>query len=350
MIASGVVLAAVGISMVLTQAIRWYAVSRSIIDVPNARSLHEEPVPRGGGLAMVVTFLAGIVLLAGAGSVPVAMAVGIVGGGGVVALIGWFDDYGHVLRTTRVLTHVAAAAWALFWLGGLPSVSLGSVAFHLPVVGTFLALVGVVWWINLYNFMDGIDGLAAGQAVSVAAAAWLLMLLTNAPASLSRAALLLAASAAGFLAVNWTPARIFMGDVGSGFLGFTFAILAIASENAGALPVVVWVLLSGVFVFDSTVTLLRRVMRREAWWEAHRSHAYQRLVSAGYSHVQVTCAVLAFNLIIATIVYIGVVYGMVIPAAVVVLVLLVLAYGWIEHVNPMSAAASKSAAGGADIL
>jgi Fuc2NAc and GlcNAc transferase len=319
----------------LTSAVRQYALERSIIDVPNDRSLHEQPVPRGGGLAIVITFLAGLLVVTLVGAVPAAWTLALGGGGTAVAFIGWLDDRRGVSRRTRAFVHFAAAAWALWWLGGLPAVTFGTVEIQLPVIGSLLAAVGIVWWINLYNFMDGIDGLAGGQAVTVAAAAGVLILLGGVGPDAAAPAFLLAGAAAGFLALNWSPARIFMGDVGSGFLGFAFATLAVATENAGALPLLVWLLLSGVFLFDSTVTLLRRALRGERWYEAHRTHAYQRLVAAGHSHATVTIGVLVINAVLVIAAYFVAREGNAAAAAAAAVALLGGIYLWIEHVEPM---------------
>ncbi|CAN5654092.1 glycosyltransferase family 4 protein [soil metagenome] len=332
-------LAAAAVSFALTHAVRRYAADRDIIDVPNHRSLHDRPVPRGGGLAIAATFLAGMVLLTLFRALPVELMIALLGGL-LVAFIGWRDDHRGVSRRTRALVHFAAAAWVLWWLGGMNALSFGATEFALPVIGNVLAAAGIVWWINLYNFMDGIDGLAGGQAVTVAAAAGVLMLLTGARPEMAWPAFLLAGSAAGFLVLNWSPARIFMGDVGSGFLGFVFATLAVATENAGALPLVVWLLLSGVFLFDSTVTLLRRAVRGEIWYEAHRTHAYQRLVTAGRSHAAVTTGILGVNAVLAVVAYHAASernVAVVAAAAALALALLAGLYLWVEHLQPMPA-------------
>jgi Fuc2NAc and GlcNAc transferase len=161
-----------------------------------------------------------------------------------------------------------------------------------------LGVVGIVWAINLYNFVDGIDGLAAGEAVTTGVIGGLILLAMN-QVGLAMVSLLIAAASAGFLPLNWAPAKLFMGDVGSGMLGYLFAVLAIASENAGAVPLLIWVLLLGAFVFDATVTLCRRIMHGEKWYHAHHSHAYQRMVQAGRSHAQVSATVLLINLVLA---------------------------------------------------
>jgi Fuc2NAc and GlcNAc transferase len=340
-------IAAGAASLILTALVRRYALARSILDFPNARSLHDKPVPRGGGVAVAATVTSGMLLLTISGHLPVALTIAVVGGGAPIAVVGWLDDRQQVTsRRIRGLVHFSGAAWALWWLGGLPAISLGSFVLALPVVGTILAAIGIVWWTNLYNFMDGIDGLAGGQAVTVAASAGVLMLLTGADRGLPLPAFLLAGAAAGFLVLNWSPARIFMGDVGSGFIGFVFATLAIASENAGTLPLLVWVLLSGVFLFDSTVTLLRRVLRGATWYDAHRMHAYQRLVAAGHSHAVVTSGILVVNGLLSIIAYHVASVGNALAATALALALLAGLYLWVEHLQPMPFASGKRRASG----
>jgi Fuc2NAc and GlcNAc transferase len=217
------------------------------------------------------------------------------GGGSLVAAVGWLDDHRSVAAHWRVLAHTVAALWALWWLGGMPELDLGPVQLTLGVWGALLGLVAMVWLTNLYNFMDGIDGLAGTQAVVTGTMAALLV--ASRDPGLAAGCLALAAAALGFLWWNRPPARIFMGDVGSGMLGFCFAVLAVAGERHGSLPALIWTLLLALFVWDATFTLARRVMRGERWYQAHRSHAYQRLVQKGWSHARVTLAVLLVNLL-----------------------------------------------------
>ncbi|MBA3659782.1 MAG: glycosyl transferase family 4, partial [Gemmatimonadales bacterium] len=166
---------------------------------------------------------------------------------------------------------------------------------QLGLLGTCLGGLGIVWATNLYNFMDGIDGLAAGES-TVAGGVGALLLMTTAP-SLAWVAAVLAAASGGFLVWNWPPARLFMGDVGSGFIGFVFGVLAVAGERYSSMPALLWLVLLGPFVADATITLLRRMARGERWHAAHRSHAYQRAVQAGRSHRTVTLAMLALTVV-----------------------------------------------------
>ncbi len=286
--------AAVGL---FTWMARMYALRHHMIDVPNARSSHIRPIPRGGGIAFVGAFLVLIGWEAWTNRVPADVAAALIGGGFLVALVGWLDDRYTLSAIFRAGIHGVAAIWALAWLGGLESIDLGLARLQLGLLGSFLAFLAVVWSINLYNFMDGIDGIAAAEAVIVSVVAGILLSSVN-DSSLANSVWLLAAACAGFLVWNWAPAKIFMGDVGSGFLGYTFSVLALASENRGSLPLLVWAILLAVFIIDATATLMRRIWRGEKWSQPHRSHAYQRAVQVGYSHAQVSIAVIGLDVIL----------------------------------------------------
>ena len=261
-----------------TEVIRRVALSRQLMDQPNSRSSHTEPTPRGGGLAFVGVFLLLLVVVAqqeGGGRLAIALGVG----GLLIAAVGLVDDMRSLSARLRAAVHAAAALSAVLLLG-LPRVS-GAAGV---AVGALIVL-GLVWLINLYNFMDGIDGLAGGQAV--VASLGLVALASAAPA-VDTAAWVLAGAVAGFLVLNAPPARIFMGDVGSGFLGFVLGVLALAAHAAGAASAAILTLLLAPFLVDATATLAVRVLRRQRWYEAHRDHVYQRLTRAGMTHRSVT--------------------------------------------------------------
>ena len=284
-------------SWALTAMVRRYALRRALIDVPNSRSSHTMPTPRGGGLAIAIVVLAAVMLGAGLGLVSPEVALALSGGGLLVGWVGWMDDHQHVAPQWRLLVQGVAAAWALYWLGGMETVALGDAQLVLDWGGTLIALVAIVWLTNLYNFMDGVDGLAGMQAVTVAATVGVLFMFSGA-IGLAGLAWLIVAAAAGYLWWNWPPAKIFMGDVGSGLLGFIFAVLAIAGEKTADVPALLWLIPLAIFVYDATFTLLLRLYRRERWYAAHRSHAYQRLNQLGWSHRKVTGYALIANVVI----------------------------------------------------
>lgn len=289
--------AAALMSWLLASRVRLYALDK-LVDIPNERSSHSSPTPRGGGLAIVITVLGGVIVAGIMRWIPLDLTLALAGGGTMIATVGWIDDHRDVAARIRFAVQVAAAVWAMYWLHGMPRLSIGVAGVDLGFVGTILGLLGILWAINLYNFIDGIDGLAAGEAVTTGTIAGLMLAAMGHP-GLALISLLIAAANLGFLPLNWAPAKLFMGDVGSGTLGYLFAVLSIASENAGAVPVLIWVLLLGAFVFDATVTLFRRIGNGERWYQAHHSHAYQRMVQAGRSHAQVSSMILGVNLVLA---------------------------------------------------
>ena len=311
------------VSWLLTGAVRWYALRSGLLDVPNERSLHRTPVPRGGGLAIAVVTLAGLVAAAAQSRIPAPVAWALGAGGAMVAAVGWLDDVRGVRASVRAAVHLVAACWAAYWIWG--ELTPAAVA----------GVICIMWAINLYNFMDGIDGLAGAEASSVGIIAGVL-LLVGGRGDLAVVAFLVAAAATGFLGWNWPPARIFMGDVGSGFLGFTFGALALIAGRSGALPLALGLLAAGVFAFDATVTLVRRAARGEPWHQAHRSHAYQRLVQAGSSHARATGAVLVVNLGLGLLAWLGQSGRVSVPAAVLAgIVVLTVLYLAIERRRPM---------------
>jgi UDP-N-acetylmuramyl pentapeptide phosphotransferase/UDP-N-acetylglucosamine-1-phosphate transferase len=257
--------------------LRW--APRRALDVPNERSSHSRPVMRGGGLVIVAGFLVGLVvwLLSGGSLSP--RALGWLIGSVLVAAISFIDDLRTLPAAPRLLTHFIGAAIFTF---------LGAEAGYLlvlPLVFVYIALIT-----NVYNFMDGIDGLAAVQAIVAGAALGVAGIVIDNPL-VSAGGGLLAAAVAGFLMFNMPPARLFMGDIGSTFIGFNFAgltLLGVAGVGGGRLPIEFGLIVLAPFLFDGVVTLVRRMLRGERWYEAHRSHFYQRLVLSGLSHRQVT--------------------------------------------------------------
>ncbi|MFJ4157034.1 glycosyltransferase family 4 protein [Pseudomonas sp. NPDC089752] len=289
------IIAAGLVSLAMTAGLRRYALSRSLLDIPNARSSHTLPTPRGGGLAFVITFLGALLALGWSGVVPAPMLVGLLGAGGLVALIGFMDDHGHIAARWRLLGHFVAAAWGLYWLGGMPALSLFGVQLDIAWLSAILGAFYLVWLLNLYNFMDGIDGIASIEAISVCLGGCLLYWITGNTQAIWLP-LLLAATVAGFLVWNFPPAKIFMGDAGSGFLGIVLGLLALQAAWINPLLFWGWLILLGVFVVDATFTLGRRLLRGEKIYEAHRSHAYQYASRQYGSHLPVSLAVAAINL------------------------------------------------------
>jgi|GEM_PF-158204 len=295
-----VLLGCILLALCLTGSVRKYVIRKNIMDVPNARSSHTGTVPRGGGAAIVATFYLGLIVMLVCELVSVELVLSLAGGV-VVAAAGWIDDRKGLSPNVRIIVHFAAAIWALYWLNGFPSLNIGHLPINLELMGVLIGSLIIVWMINLYNFMDGIDGLAGTEAIFVAIIIGILSLIIGFW-EIAVVCFLLAAAVSGFVYWNWPPAKIFMGDVGSGFLGFIFGVLMISSENSGSLPLIVWVLLLLVFIVDATATLIKRIMNREKWYEAHRTHVYQLAIQAGYTHKRVTLTVVGINILLSLVV------------------------------------------------
>ncbi|MDZ5434229.1 glycosyltransferase family 4 protein [Pseudomonas fluorescens] len=298
--------AVLAVSWVLTLVLRRYALAKSLMDIPNERSSHSTPTPRGGGVAIVISFLLALPVLGGLDLLNHSAMYGLFGSGLLVAAIGFADDHGHIAARWRLLGHFVAAAWALFWLNGLPPIEFFGVAVDLGWFGNIFALVYLVWMLNLYNFMDGIDGLASAEAISVCLGMCLVYWFSG-NLELIWAPLILAVSVTGFLWWNFPPARIFMGDAGSGFLGIVLAGMALQAAHSRPELLWSWIILLGVFIVDATWTLVRRLIQGEKLYQAHRSHGYQK-IAGRWGHLRVTRIVsmlnvgvlLPFSILVAT--------------------------------------------------
>lgn len=292
-----VIILAAALSFVLVGLIRILAIRLQILDIPNQRSSHSVPVPRGGGLAIVITFLLALCYLTFSGQLEINTFLAIAGGGALVAAIGYWDDLHGLPAGTRLMGHFAAAIWATLWIGGISRLNLGFVTWEWGWLGYVVSVFGIVWLLNLYNFMDGIDGLAASEAVFAAGAGGILLLTTIGAEGLALTALVLASACSGFLLWNWPPAKIFMGDVGSGFLGYVLGVLMIASAQKAEASLWIWLLLLSVFIVDATITLLRRLLRGQKIYLPHRSHAYQHVTALLGSHLKVTLGIAGINIV-----------------------------------------------------
>ena len=273
-----------------------YARRAKLYDVPNQRSSHSVPTPRGGGLGIVLVFLGCVAIAFSLGLLPSDAFFALFVGGMIVAVIGFVDDHQHIPAKWRFLVQTVAAIIALTVLGGLPDIQIGSDRMSLGLPGDILAIIFIVWLINLYNFMDGIDGIAAAETICVAGGAAVLI---NSGSNEFVVSLLVvfSATALGFLLWNWPPAKIFMGDVASGFIGFVLAAFALISSAMDLLPIWAWLILAGVFIVDATLTLLTRVFRGEQWYSAHNNHAYQKASRALKGHWPVTLTVVLINIV-----------------------------------------------------
>lgn len=280
-----------------------WAVKENILDIPNERSSHTEPIPRGGGLVIVILTLGGLLLyqiLGCCGSWKVVL--GFMAGACLISGVSWVDDLHSLPIGIRFTAQSLAAVFGIAACGYWHTVSFPLIGqIHLGLLGLPLTFFWIVGLTNAYNFMDGIDGIAGGQAM-VAGLWWSVFgWLYQQPLCLVLG-LFLASSSMGFLAHNWPPARIFMGDVGSAFLGYSFAMLPIMAnytmspEGGWAGSFLAGILITWPFLLDTTFTFLRRLYNGEDVFRAHRTHIYQRLVIAGYSSGVISLLYMGLNI------------------------------------------------------
>lgn len=274
--------AALLLALIVVRAVRQAALRRGVLDVPNDRSSHRAPTPRLGGIGILVAVLLPTVAAGGSlgqhgGAVAVVLLLAT-----AVSLVGLVDDLRGLPPLVRLCVHVTTAVIAATTVGAVTPCALGLAAG--PVTGAAAAALTVLWvagFVNAFNFMDGVDGIAASQAL-VAAAAWAVVGWWLREPSMVVLAVAVAAASAGFLVYNWSPATIFMGDAGSALLGFLLAVTPLL--GGWSVPVLAVVLPVWPFVFDTAFTLLRRLRRGENLLQAHRSHLYQRLAQSGWTH------------------------------------------------------------------
>ena len=273
---------------------RRVAISRDIVANPNFRNLHASPLPVGGGIIFSFVFVISLFFIWLLNQISDDLFWVLAVGGGSAALFGFLDDLKDIRASSKLVAQFFLSGWLLFWLGGGPLLSIDwiPVLVAIPVTALFL-----VWMVNAYNFMDGIDGMAVSGAVFVSGAITLVLLLTNGDSEFFSVFVLFLASISTFLFFNWPPASIFMGDSGSAFLGYIFGALILFTVKSGDISIWTWLIVFGYFFADTTVTLLMRIILVKKWYLPHRSHAYQNLARITGSHLKVTGGVVLYNVV-----------------------------------------------------
>jgi UDP-N-acetylmuramyl pentapeptide phosphotransferase/UDP-N-acetylglucosamine-1-phosphate transferase len=289
---------ALGLSCLCVMGLRRWAAQR-MLDIPSARSSHTQPTPRGGGLGIVIGVLVGAWSLFFSRTVVILFReiAALSLGGWIVALTGWLDDMRRLSIRIRLIVQAASSIIIVLAIGYINTMTvpvLGNI--HLYWIGIPFTLFWIMGLTNANNFMDGIDGIAGGQAF-IAGLGWTMMGFLGGPSFIGFLGVLLAASSLGFLFHNWPPARIFMGDAGSSFIGFTMAVLPILAAQKNPRFMFAGILVVWPFIGDTSFTLVRRLIHKENIFVAHRSHLYQRLVIAKYSHRFVTLLYMGFAVI-----------------------------------------------------
>ncbi len=286
---------------------RW-SLRKNLLDVPNERSSHTVPTPRGGGIIIAVVSLVGYAAITVLFDLQ--FSWGYFAGAVLVSIVSWLDDLYSLGFWSRLIVHVVAAVILISNLGPWKDLFIPLVSVEVSpgsALGWVITVAWVVWAINAYNFMDGIDGIAGTQSL-VAGIAWSLLALAFHIKSVFFFGGIIAGVSAGFLVHNWQPARIFMGDVGSAFLGFTLAalpLMALSEKPEMTILPVVGLLFLWFFAFDSVTSRIKRALKHPKFWEPHREHLYQLMVTGGMPHSRVAmlyggaAAVLSVSLILA---------------------------------------------------
>jgi UDP-N-acetylmuramyl pentapeptide phosphotransferase/UDP-N-acetylglucosamine-1-phosphate transferase len=286
---SGIIFVLGLVSFILTYLIMRYAVRNKMTVMPNERSLHDLPTPKGGGVAIVLTWYVGITILYFTGIIERNLFLALISGI-FLAVVSLVDDIKDIKPVIRLAVQFMTAILAFYFLNGLRPLVMPEINFNYNFIVYPIAVIGMVWFINLFNFMDGVDGFASIEAIIICAVFFVF--------TWGLVSVLLIACITGFLYWNWPRASIFMGDTGSTQLGFILVVLGIYYHNNFEFSILNWIMLTSPFWFDATLTLFRRWRNKEKLSEAHRKHVYQRIVQSGSSHQKVNFLLLLINIFI----------------------------------------------------
>ena len=264
--------------------------------VPNFRSLHQKVIPRGAGLAVAFTALLGYLYLYFDHGLTVSQVMVYVVGGVVVAAMGAADDRLDISARYRMPFQFLMAGWICYWLRGLAPIDLGFAVVDLGYFGHVALFVSLIWFYNIYNFIDGIDGMASSATIFICGAIGAVLFFQQAPV-LGLILTLLGVSSAGFLVFNWPPARMFLGDTGSSFMGYILSAVFVESLWHNAAGLWSWLIIGGFYFTDTTLTTTVRILTVPGWYRPHRSHAYQNLARVWNSHRKVVLLVMAINIL-----------------------------------------------------
>ncbi len=281
-------------SFTLTYLIKNYYIKHSLLDSVNERSSHSVPTPHGGGIAISLTWFIGLFYLYFTNFIDptlfYALLIGV-----IIAVVSFFDDLYELSAKVRLLVQSFVAIAGLYALGGFESLEFGYFSISNQILTNIFSFFLIIWFINLYNFLDGINGYAGSEALFLSLSGFFLFGGGH--------FLVLAVAVLGFLYWNYGNAKIFMGDVGSTLLGYNIAVFTIYYANEESSNFWIWIILFGLFWFDATLTLLRRKLNHEKLSEAHNKHAYQRLTQSGFSHSATVIYSLVINILLLCILY-----------------------------------------------
>ncbi|KLE11271.1 glycosyl transferase [Aliarcobacter butzleri L354] len=281
-------------SFLLTFFIKNYMIKKSLVASVNERSSHTVPTPHGGGIAIAITWFIGLFYLYFIGQIEENLFCALLFGT-VISIVSFFDDIYELSPKLRLIIQAIVAIGGLYFLGGFETLTFGIFDIQNSIFTNIFAFFMIIWFINLYNFLDGINGYAGSEAIFLSLAGFILFGGNH--------FLVLAVAVLGFLYWNWNKAKIFMGDVGSTLLGYNIAIFTIYYANQEPTNFWIWIILFSVYWFDATLTLIRRKLNKERLSQAHKKHAYQRLTQAGWSHYKVTNYSIGLNILLFTIAF-----------------------------------------------
>jgi Fuc2NAc and GlcNAc transferase len=313
-----------------------YAWRHKLIDIPNARSSHTHLTPRGGGLVFISLWAITTLIAFFCHFLNAQETLILLPGTLLVGAIGFLDDRYNLPVYMRALIYLLAAIMGVLVLGGFPQLIL-SAQYILPLglLGTVIAVLVIFWSINLFNFMDGLDGIAATEALFILSVGGF-FLAQSGGYQIAISIWWLAACIGGFLVWNKPPAKVFMGDAGSTALGFIITMLALWGEKQYGVPILLWFILYGIFWMDTTITVIRRLIAKESIYQAHRTHAYQRLNRAGFSHTKILMMMSGINLILAILAIFAFYYrNHLLTFVLIALGILAIFYGIAEKIKPM---------------
>ena len=282
------------LSLGLTYLIKEHAIKNSLLAEVNERSSHSVPVPHGGGIAIALTWFLGLTYLFFFHQINPSLYYALMTGS-VISVISYIDDRIELSAKFRLGAQALVAAIGLYFLGGFEKFDLFFFTIDSQIITNLFAFFMIIWFINLYNFLDGIDGYAGSEAIFLGVAGYIFF------GGLHFFVLVVAVL--GFLIWNWHKAKIFMGDVGSTLLGYNVAIFTLYYANEVSTNFWIWIILFGLFWFDATLTLFRRYRKGEHLSQAHKKHAYQRLNQSGWSHDKVAMYSIGVNFVLLGLVY-----------------------------------------------
>jgi len=282
------------LSFLLAYLIKEHAIKNSLVAEINERSSHTVPTPHGGGIAIAITWFIGLSYLFYTDTIDTSLYYALMTGI-IISVISYFDDLFELSAKVRLAAQALVALAGLYFLGGFKELDLFFFSVDNMIITNIFAFILIIWFINLYNFLDGIDGYAGSESIFLSIAGLILFTGDH--------FLVLIVATLGFLVWNWHKAKIFMGDVGSTLLGYNVAIFTIYYANEEATNFWIWIILFGLFWFDATLTLFRRYKNKEKLSKAHKKHAYQRLNQSGWTHSKVVLFSILVNLMLFTLVY-----------------------------------------------